>query len=110
LWLFGTWDPSSTLMAIGSLAGNVSFSALSRRSFICAIAVEEDFCGFFGAIIDFEAFSALVSLILDICAGNQEGRPLQVKRGPNCAFMTEIAYVKEGSLGSEPLGAGVKRR
>jgi len=32
---------------------------------------------------------------------------LHVKRGPNRAFMTEIAYIKEESPGSEPLGGGV---
>jgi len=39
-------DSSSTLMAIGLLAGNVSFSASSSRSFLRAIAAERDFCGF----------------------------------------------------------------
>ena len=38
------------------------------------------------------------------------GRPLHVRRGPNCTFMTEIACMKEGSLGSEPFGGGVEAR
>jgi hypothetical protein len=57
---------------------------------------------------DFEAFSAFVCFLLDVCAGNQRGRSLNVKRGPNCVFMTEIAYIKEGGLGSEPFGGGVE--
>jgi hypothetical protein len=36
------------------------------------------------------------------------GYNAHVKRGPNRAFMTEFAYIKEGSLGSEPLGGGVE--
>ena len=100
-------DSSSTLMAIGSLAGNVCFSASSSRSFICAIAAE-DFCGFFGAIMTSKPFPPSSALYWMFASATKGGRPLNVKRGPNCAFMTEIAYIKEGGLGSEPLGGGVE--
>jgi len=56
-------DSSSTLMAIGSLAGNVSVSASSSKSFICAISAEGDFCGFFRMIMTSEPFFAFASLV-----------------------------------------------
>jgi hypothetical protein len=68
------------------------------RTFLHFFQSEHDF----GALFRFCLLS-----ILDVCTGSQRGRQLHVKRGPNVLFITEI-YIKEGSLGSEPLGGGVE--
>ncbi len=63
LSLFRAGDLISILIAIGSLAGNVSSSASSSSSLICAVAGRTDFCGFFetsmiGAIFGFRPYSS----------------------------------------------------
>ncbi len=58
---------------------------------------------------DFGALFAFVSLVYWVFApATKGGRQLHVKRGPNCAFMTEIAYIKERAFGSEPHGGDVE--
>src|ERR1700722_9453426 len=56
-------DSSSIFIAIGSLAGNVSVSASSSRSFICATSAEGDFSAFFRSDHDLGAFFAFVFLV-----------------------------------------------
>jgi hypothetical protein len=95
-WLFPcSVDLSSILIAIGSLAGNVSFSASSSSSFRCAIAAGRDFCVFFGVNMTLGAFFAFLVIA---CLHQQPkgGAHLRVERGPNRAFVNEIAHIKQG--------------
>ena len=88
-------DLSSILIAIGSLAGNVSFSASSSSSSRCAIAAGRDFCVFFGVSMTLGAFFAFLVIA---CLHQQPkgGAHVRVERGPNRAFVNEIAHIKQG--------------
>jgi hypothetical protein len=56
---------------------------------------------------DFEAFSAFRLLsILDVCAPATKGASASRKAPSELRFMTEIARIKVGCLGREPLGGG----
>jgi hypothetical protein len=85
-WLFPcSVDSSSILIAIGSLAGNVSFSASSSSSSRCAIAAGRGFCVFFGVSMTLGAFFAFLVIA---CLHQQPkgGAHLRVERGPESRF------------------------